>query len=73
MRLAPKRLEIFCSVFYCGLSHRLDGKGYPRKGQCQEEPGPTLRCPTPNITEDLSGTSFVYDTQAFDHHSVRNA
>jgi len=40
-----ERSELFS--FYCGLSHRLDGEVYLRRGQCQEEPGPTLRCLTP--------------------------
>ena len=40
-----ERSELFS--FYRGLSHRLDGEGCPRKGQRQEEPGPTLRCLTP--------------------------
>jgi len=39
-------LENFVAIF-CGLSHRLDGEGYLRRGQRQEEPGPTLRCLTP--------------------------
>jgi hypothetical protein len=40
-----ERSELFS--FYCGLSHRLDGEGCPRKGQRQEEGDPTLRCPQP--------------------------